>query len=100
MSNANSFPSPCPLCGQTAQAYSDDYDSWTHYLCPSCREIKVSKLVINRLRTEPQELREQLSHRAAALRDGEYLRFGQAEGQSIQLEGQTPWQAEVRTRPV
>lgn len=98
MSNTNAYPSPCPLCNQTAQAFSEQYDSWTHYICPSCREIKVSHLVINRLRAEPQELREQLSHQAVALRDGEYLRFGQAKGQGIQIEGQTPWQAEVRTR--
>ena len=100
MSNTNAFPSPCLLCNQTAEAYSEDYDSWTHYICPGCREIKVSKLVINRLRAEPQELREQLSHQARTLRVGEYLRFGQAEGQGIQIEGQTPWHAEVRTRPV
>ncbi|KAA9155500.1 hypothetical protein F3K36_31355 [Delftia sp. BR1] len=100
MSNGNPYPSPCPLCNQTTEAYSENYDHWTHYFCPSCREIKVSHLVINRLRAEPQELREQLSHQAAALRVGEYLRFGQAKGRGIQLEGQTAWHAEVRTRPV
>lgn len=99
MSNTNAFPSPCPLCNQTAEAFSEQYDSWTHYLCPTCREIKVSKLVINRLRAEPAELREQLSAQARALHVGEYLRFGQARGQGMQMDGKTPWQAEVRTRP-
>lgn len=100
MSNTNAYPSPCPLCNQTAEAYSEQYDGWTHYICPSCREIKVSHLVINRLRAEPQELREQFSHQAAALCVGEYLRFGYTKGESMQMDGKTPWSAEVRTRPV
>lgn len=100
MSNTNAFPSPCPLCGQTARAYSEDYDNWTHYFCPGCREIKVNKLVSDSLPAASVEVREALSAQARALREGEYLNFTRDRDQPMQGEHQSPWSAEVRTRPV
>ncbi|MFC4923587.1 hypothetical protein [Delftia deserti] len=100
MSNTNAFPSPCPLCGQTATTFSEHYDSRHHYFCPGCREIKVNKLVRDSLREAPAEVREALSAQARALREGEYLNFTRDFDQPMQGEHRSPWSAEVRTRPV
>ncbi|WP_046988176.1 hypothetical protein [Delftia tsuruhatensis] len=100
MSNSNAFPSPCPLCGQTAKTFSEHYDTRYHYFCPNCRELKVHKLVSDSLRQAPAEVREALSAQARALREGEYLNFTRDFDQPMQGQHRSPWRAEVRTRPV
>lgn len=100
MSNSNAFPSPCPLCGQTAKTFSEHYDTRYHYFCPNCRELKVHKLVSDSLRQAPAEVREALSAQARALREGEYLNFTRDFDQPMQGQHRSPWKAEVRTRAV
>lgn len=100
MSNTNAYPSPCPLCGQTATTFSEHYDSRHHYFCPNCRELKVHKQVRDSLREAPAEVREALSAQARALREGEYLNFTRDFDQPMQGQHRSPWRAEVRTRPV
>lgn len=90
---------PCPLCNLTSKAFLEDYAKWMHFLCPCCREIKVSKLVMGRLRAESIDVREALSQQARSLTGGDYLHIAAAEGQALQPRGLTAWQAEVRTRP-
>ncbi len=41
-----------------------------HFSCRCCRELKVSKMVISKLRAESNDVREQLSQQARALRGG------------------------------
>lgn len=90
---------PCPLCNLTSTAFLEDYAKWTHFICPCCREFKVSKLVISRLRSESIDVREALSQQARVLTAGDYLHICAAEGQSLQPRGLSAWQAEVRHRP-
>lgn len=90
---------PCPLCNLTSKAFLEDYAKWTHFLCPCCRELKVSKLVVSRLRAEPVDVREQLSRQARVLTGDAYLHIAAAQGQPLLPKGQTAWQAEVRNLP-
>lgn len=94
----DSIQAPCPLCNLTSKAFLEDYAKWTHFFCPCCREFKVSKLVLSRLRSESVDIREGLSQQARALTGGDYLHIGAAEGQSLQPKGLSAWQAEVRHR--
>jgi len=69
----DSIHAPCPLCNLQCTAYLEDYGKWMHFSCRCCRELKVNKMVISKLRAESNEVREELSQQARALRDGEYL---------------------------
>lgn len=96
----DSIQSPCPLCNLPCIAYLEDYGKWMHFSCRCCRELKVSKMVISKLRAESNDVREQLSQQARALRGGEYLHIAATDWGSLQPRGQSAWTAEVRTRPV
>lgn len=94
----DAIQAPCPLCNLTSKAFLEDYAKWTHFFCPCCRELKVSKLVMSRLRAEPIDVREALSQQARALQGDDYLHIAAAKEQSLQPKGLSAWQAEVRTR--
>lgn len=96
----DSIHAPCPLCNLQCTAYLEDYGKWMHFSCRCCRELKVNKMVISKLRAESIEVREQLSQQARALGEGEYLHIAATDQGSLQPRGQSAWTAEVRTRPV
>lgn len=80
----DSFQAPCPLCNLPCTAFLEDYGKWMHFSCRCCRELKVSKMVIGRLRAESNDVREQLSQQARALVEGEYLHIVPIRGPSNQ----------------
>lgn len=96
----DSIQAPCPLCNLQCTAFLEDYGKWMHFSCRCCRELKVNKMVISKLRAESIEVREQLSQQARALGEGEYLHISATDQGSLLPRGQSAWTAEVRTRPV
>ena len=96
----DSIRAPCPLCNLQCTAFLEDYGKWMHFSCRCCRELKVNKMVISKLRAESNDVREQLSQQARALGEGEYLHIAATDQGSLQPRGQSAWTAEVRTRPV
>lgn len=71
-----------------------------HFSCRCCHELKVSKMVISKLRAESVDVREQLSQQARALTEGEYLHIAAMDQGALQPRGQSAWTADVRRRPV
>ena len=92
----DSFQTPCPLCNLPCTAFLEDYGKWMHFSCRCCRELKVSKMVIGKLRAESNDVREQLSQQARALVEGEYLHIAAADQGSLQPRGLSAWIEEVR----